>query len=453
MNSMSRPNASCAEWIAWQPEAKRAELLNELAPTEKDKDVLEYLWPFWARPKQLPPEWAWRIWLLLAGRGFGKTRCITEWARDRAHRLPGSRGAMVARTAADVRDVLVEGESGILAVSPKWFMPRYEPSKRRLTWPNGSTATLYSADQPDLLRGPQHHWAICDEMAAWCYIDDTWANLMLGLRLGNNPQCAVATTPRPIPTLRKLLVDPTVAVTRGSTYENRSNLALAFFTEIIQRYEGSRLGRQELNAELLENTPGALWTRDTLESTRVKVAPDLARIVVAIDPAMTANEESSETGIIVAGVDENKHGYVLDDVTLRASPAKWAEAAVLAFDKWNADRIVAEVNAGGDMIEYTVKMAARHLHSEGKRPTPHIPFKQVRASRGKHTRAEPVSTLYEQGRCHHVGMFAELEDQMCTWVPGESSPDRMDAGVWAFTDLLLTSAQSTGSSNMDFYGN
>lgn len=350
--------------------------------------------------------------------------------------MPGSRGALVARTAADTRDVLVEGESGILAVSPPWFMPVYEPSKRRVTWPNGSTATLYSADKPDLLRGPQHHWAIADELAAWRY-PEAWDMLMMGLRLGSRPRVLIATTPRPTKIIRELLKDPNCVVTRGSTYENRSNLAPAFFAQVIRRYEGTRLGRQELYAEVLDDVPGALWTRDVLDGSRVSQHPTLVRIVVAIDPAVTAVEEdSNETGIVVAGIDEQDHGYMLEDLSGIYSPAQWAEIAVLAYDRWQADRMIAETNQGGDMVEHTVRTAGRELAEQGKRKTRNVSFNQVRASRGKHTRAEPVSALYEQQRIHHVGMFPELEDQMCTWVPGEDSPDRMDAAVWAFTELM-----------------
>lgn len=408
--------------------------IQEMTPDEAR--YLLYDWSFWARPKQLPPSWDWRIWLLLAGRGFGKTRTITEWARERAKQMPKSRGALVAATAADARDVLVEGESGILAVSPDWFKPIYEPSKRRLTWPNGTVATIFSADEPDRLRGPQHHWALCDELAAWRY-PDAWDMLMMGLRLGDDPQCVVATTPRPTPLIRELIVDESVAVTRGSTYENRGNLAPAFFKQIIKKYEGTRLGRQELLAELLLDIPGALWTRETLEKHRKRTHPPLVRVVVAIDPAASASNVSSETGIIVAGVDGNGQGYVIDDLTLKDSPARWGEVAVMAFDHYQADRIIGETNNGGDMVEHVVRTAAEKLHRDGKRTSKEVSFKQVRASRGKHTRAEPVAALDEQGRIHHMGMFAQLEDQLCTWVPGEDSPDRLDARVWAFTELML----------------
>ncbi len=413
--------------------------------TPDEARYLLYDWSFWARPKQLAPDGDWRVFLILAGRGFGKTRAITEWARSRAEQMPGSRGALVAATAADARDVLVEGESGILAVSPDWFKPHYEPSKRRLTWPNGTVATIFSADEPDRLRGPQHHWALCDELAAWRYDRDAWDMLMFGLRLGDDPRCVVATTPRPTPLIRELIADESVAVTRGSTYENRANLAPAFFAQIIKKYEGTRLGRQELLAELLLDVPGALWTRDTLEKHRKRTHPPLVRVVVAIDPAASASDASSETGIIVAGVDSRDHGYVLDDLTLKGSPAQWGEAAVLAFDHYNADRIVAETNNGGDMVAHVVRTAAEKLYRDGKRPSKEVAFKQVRASRGKQTRAEPVAALDEQGRIHHVGLFAQLEDQLCTWVPGEDSPDRLDARVWAFTELMLAGEEAAAA--------
>lgn len=384
----------------------------------------------------------------MAGRGFGKTRGVTEWARAKAEKMPRSRGAIVSSTAADARDIVVEGESGILAVCPPWNRPKYEPSKRRLTWPNGTVATLYTADEPDRLRGPQHHWAVCDELAAWRYIQDAWDMLMMGLRLGKDPQCAVATTPRPIKLIRELLKDPTVAVTRGNTYENRGNLAPAFFTRILRKYEGTRLGRQELSAEILDDVPGALWTHAKLEENRKAHAPSLVRIVIGVDPAVTANAESSnETGIVVAGVDENDEGYVLDDLSGIHTPLEWAKLVIGAYDKYQADAVVGEVNQGGDLVKSNVAATAEIMFLKNERSTKEINFKAVRATRGKYVRAEPISSIDQQGRIHHIGMFATLEDQMCSWVPGEDSPDRMDARVWAFTDLMLG---DTGMSNEEF---
>lgn len=379
-----------------------------------------------ARPNQLPPEGDWRIWLLLAGRGFGKTRTICEFGIEQARTLPGSRGALVGATASDARDVLVLGESGILNISEPGFMPEYEPSKRLVTWPNGSMALLFSADEPRRLRGPQQHWAIGDELAAWRRTE-AWDMLLMGTRLGADPRIAVATTPRPIKIIKELLKDPACHVVRGTTFDNAANLAKPFLDDILRRYQGTRLGRQELEAAILDDAPGALWSRDNLEQNRVTEFPELRRVVVAIDPAVTSGDESNETGIVVVGVGQNDHIYVLDDVTLKASPMGWAKEAIAAFNKNNADRVIAETNNGGDMIEHTIRT------TEGGR---NIPFKQVRASRGKHTRAEPIAALYEQGRAHHVGTFGELEDQLCQWIPGDDSPDRLDALVWAVTELM-----------------
>lgn len=379
-----------------------------------------------AREKQLPPAGEWRIWLILAGRGFGKTRSVVEWALERARTQPGSTGVLAGATASDVYKVLVAGESGVLKSAPDAFRPLYNSSKSLLTFPNGTTAWLLSAEEPDRFRGLNTHWAACDELAAWRYAD-SWDQLLLGLRLGDDPRVAIATTPRPTLLIKQLLKDPTVAVTRGSTYENKANLAPAFLTTIVNRYEGTTLGRQELNAEILDDMPGALWKRTTIETERVTEVPELRRIVVAIDPAVTANAESAETGIIAAGVGEDGQGYILDDKTISASPDGWAKQAVALYHTLKADRIVAEVNNGGDMIEHTIRTVDSR-----------VAFTQVRASRGKHTRAEPVAALYEQGKVHHVGAFGLLEDQMCQWTPTDAdSPDRVDALVWALTELML----------------
>lgn len=377
-----------------------------------------------ARPNQRPPEGDWRIWLLLAGRGFGKTRTINEWALWQARTLPGSRGAIIAATAADARDVIVEGVSGILTVAREHERPHYKPSKRRLTWPNGTVATLFSAEEPNRLRGPQFHWAIGDEVAAWKY-PEALDMLMFGLRLGDDPRCALATTPRPTKQIRELIADPTTHVTRGSTYENKANLAPQFFAQIIAKYEGTRLGRQELNAELLDDVEGALWTLALIEAHRVTKHPPLTRVVVGVDPKASVLADS-ETGIVVAGLGVDGHAYVLDDASLNDTPERWASQVVSAYHRHKADRIVPEVNQGGDMVAATLRAI-----------DPTVPVRPVHASRGKVTRAEPVVTLYEQGRVHHVGVFAKLEDQMCSWVPGEASPDRMDALVWAITELMI----------------
>lgn len=395
-----------------------------MSPTEKA--ALHYDWTFWARSNQLAPDGEWRVWLLLAGRGFGKTRCGAEWIRAEVESGKRGRLALVAETAADARDVMVEGESGILAVSPPWNRPKYEPSKRRLTWSNGAVATTYSADDPEQLRGPQHDGAWCDEVAKWRYGQQAWDNLMLGLRLGGDPRAVVTTTPRPVELVRTLLAMPQTVVTRGTTYDNRINLAESFFTDILRRYEGTRLARQELYAELIEDNPDGLWRREQIERLRVLKAPNLQRIVVAVDPPASSGANSAEAGIVAAGIGEDGHGYVLADASVRATPDGWARAAVTLYHTLKADRIVAEANNGGEMVEMTLRMVDRS-----------VSYRAVHASRGKLTRAEPISALYEQGRVHHVGTFSELEDQMCQWMPGERSPDRMDALVWALTELMI----------------
>jgi phage terminase large subunit-like protein len=326
---------------------------------------------------------------------------------------------------------MVEGDSGILATAPPGKRPTYEPSKRKLTWPNGASALLFSAEEPERLRGPQCEAFWADEVAAWKYLRETWDQLMFGFRLGASPRGVATTTPKPLPLLRELLSMEGVVVTRGSTYENRDNLSPVFFQQIIARYEGSRLGRQELNAELLEDVEGALWSMGMIDALRRREHPKLTRIVVAIDPAVTSGADSDETGIVVAGLGEDGHGYVLEDLSGRWSPDTWAKKAVGAYRTQKADRIIGEANNGGDLVEVNIRTVDRSAA-----------FKKVHASRGKRTRAEPVAALYEQGKVHHVGGFAELEDQMSQWVPGTGvpSPDRMDALVWALTELMLQNA-------------
>ena len=405
------------------PESERQKILSDISDDEVQQ--LEYDWKFWARPNQLAPEGDWQYWLLLAGRGYGKTKTGAEWIRERVESGKARRIALVAPTAADARDTMVEGDSGILSVCPPWNRPEYEPSKRRLTWPNGAIALLFSAEEPDRLRGPQHDTAWCDEIAAWKYPEKTWDMLQFGLRLGDDPRAAITTTPRPIPLVKALLNDESTHVTRGSTYENLSNLASAFIDVIISRYEGTRLGRQELNAEILDDNPDALWTRQMIEDARISKVPNLLRIVVGVDPAVTSSDTSADTGIVVAAVDERGEYYVLGDYTIHATPKKWAQEIIAAYYKHSADRVIGEVNNGGELVEYTLRTI-----------DPNVSYRSVRASRGKQTRAEPISALYEQGKVHHVGSFPALEDQMCDWVPGEgSSPDRVDALVWALSEL------------------
>ena len=403
--------------------------------------ALFYDWEFWARPNQLPPEREreWSYWLLMAGRGFGKTRTGAEWVRHRVENGIAKRIALVAQTPADGRDVMVEGESGLLAVSPPWMKPDYQPSKRRVVWPNGSVATLYSGYEPDQLRGPQHDTAWCDELAAWQYPRETWDMLQMGMRIGANPQTCVTTTPRPIKVLKEILASKLTVMSRGTTYDNLANLS-PVFQDIIEKYKGTTLGQQELMAQLLEEMPGALWSRKMLEATRVKgkdgepaKPPTLTRIVVAIDPAITAHEESNETGIVSVGLGVDREGYVLRDVSGRLSPDGWAKRAVKLYHDSQADRIVAEANQGGDMVKHTIHTV------DGT-----VPVKLVRATKGKYTRAEPVAALFEQKKAHMVGMHEELEDQLCTWLPGENSPDRLDAMVWGYTELMLGQQRTRG---------
>jgi phage terminase large subunit-like protein len=386
-------------------------------------------WRSKARPSQLPPPGDWLGWLILAGRGFGKTRAGAGWVHELVETRTAGRIALVAATAADARDTLVEGVSGLLNTAPPWNRPVYEPSKRRVTWSNGAIATTFSSEEADRLRGPQHDAAWADELAAWQDPQAAWDMLMFGLRMGARPRWLVTTTPRPIPLLKELLARPNVVVTRGSTFENEANLAVTFLAAIKNRYEGTRLGRQELDAELLSDTPGALWSMDWLDRDRVTKLPELKRIVVAIDPAASNNDGSDETGIIVAGVGLDKQMYVLEDRSGRYAPAEWARKAIAAYRDWSADRVLAEVNNGGQMVEEVIRAV-----------DPHVSFKSVHASRGKVVRAEPIAALYEQRKVHHVGGFATLEDQMCNFTTDfnrkqAGSPDRVDALVWALTEL------------------
>lgn len=415
-------------WIESLAPTQRQSLKSQL--TNEEAATLLYDWERWARPSQLIPPGDWLVWLILAGRGFGKTRTGAESVRAEAEGDKSARIALVGPTAADVRDVMVEGESGILACSPPWCRPVYEPSKRRLTWPNGAMATTYSADEPDRLRGPQHSFAWGDEPASWRY-PEAWDMLQLGLRLGTRPRSVMTGTPKPIRLIRDLLRRSDCHVTRGSTYDNRSNLAKPFLDAIVKKYEGTRLGRQELYAEVLDDVPGALWTLRGLDDYRVAKAPDLVRIVVAVDPAITNGEDANENGIIVAGVSENGAAYILEDWSTRGSPDEWSRKAVAAYRKWDADCIVAECNQGGEMVERVIQSVDS------------VPVKLVRATRGKYVRAEPASALYEQGRVHHVGVHAALEEQMTSFTPERAadrsdgfSPDRVDALVWAITELF-----------------
>ncbi len=413
--------------LSSMPQDARRRLLAEMKDLRGEAAAAAlHMWPLWARDSQIAPPGGWSVWLLMAGRGFGKTRTGAEWVRSRVESGTAKRIALVARTPADVRDVMIEGDSGLLSVCPPSNRSKYEPTKRRLTWPNGAFALAFSSHEPDQLRGPQFDAAWCDELASWEYPRETWDNLMFGLRLGQRPQCVVTTTPRPLELLRELVDRDDVHVTRGSTYENRQFLAPSFLRQIERRYQGTDTGRQEIFAELLEEAEGALWRRDWISHT--ETAPDLNRIVIAIDPAMSSRPDSAETGIIVAGTDADLRGYVLEDGSGRMSPDEWARRAIDLYDRYSAGRIIGERNNGGDLVGSVLKTAS------GGRT---LPIRLVSASVGKYARAEPVAALYQQGRVSHVGSFPQLEDQLCTWEPGSStSPDRMDALVWALSDLI-----------------
>ncbi len=440
------------DWILSKPRAERIKLLSEIPPA----DALAILnnWKIWRRPDQTPPEGDWLVWLVMGGRGAGKTRTGAEWVREQVQ-LGYRRIALVAETAADARDVMVEGESGILSISHPgdrdihgrlMGVPLYEPSKRSLTWANGARAWTYNAREPGQLRGPQHDAAWADEIAKYRY-EDAWDQLMLGLRLGKNPRALATTTPRNRKFIREIISDEGTVLTGASTYANRANLAPKFVDRIIRRFEGTRLGRQELYGELLTDVVGALWSLDQIDQLRDEpMAPEAyRRIVVAVDPPGSSEEGSDEAGIVVAGIDVAERLCVLEDLSDRMTPDEWGRAAVLAYDRWMADKIVGERNNGGDMVAATVRNAADALFREGKRRSKHLAYRDVWASKGKAIRAEPISALYEQNRARHHGSFPALEDQMAAFtidfdrrVAGYS-PDRLDAMVWAATDLMLGS--------------
>ena len=384
-------------------------------------------WINTARPKQIRPQGDWLTWLLLAGRGFGKTRTAAEDIADYALWHPNETIAVVAATSSDLFKTCYKGSSGLLSVIPEVCIKRYVSAPYpEITLYNDTIIQGFTAEQPDRLRGPNFHRAWCDEVAAWRY-EEAWDMLMFALRLGDHPQVIVTTTPRPTKIIKDLAKARSTHITTGNTYENKDNLAPSFIAYLEEKYEGTRLGRQELHAEILSDNPGALWKRSQIDTTRIDSSPNYKRVVVAIDPAATSNPNSDETGIVVVGLGSNNHGYLLADLSVRGTPEEWARVAVNAYHEHKADRIIGETNNGGEMIETLLRMVDNS-----------IAYKAVHASRGKITRAEPISALYEQGRCHHVGYFPILEDQMCEYDPKTSkySPDRMDALVWGFTELM-----------------
>lgn len=416
--------------------AELERLKAELTPEEKA--ALLYKWSAWARAEQAIPPGTWDGWLIIAGRGWGKTKTGAETVRDEVESGRSGRLALIGETSADGKDVMVSGESGIIACSPPWNMPVFTASpgsgRPKLKWPNGAIATLYDAREPDQLRGPQHDFIWFDELAKYRYAQAVFDQAMFGLRLGDRPRWLATTTPRPIQLIKLLIRQNGVVVTYGKTTDNLANLSPSYQTNVIDRYKGTRLGRQELDAEILEDIPGALWTRRGLDEQRVDRAPGLSRLLVGVDPSISSGEKANETGIIVAGTSASMDGYVLEDWSAQGSPDQWARKVVAAYRKHNADGVIAEANQGGEMV----RMVLQSIE-------PNIPVKLVHASRGKYIRAEPISALYEQGRIHHVGTLPGLEDQMIAFTPDRAtdgtSPDRVDALVWVLTELFPTMAE------------
>ncbi|TKA95352.1 ATP-binding protein [Cereibacter changlensis] len=404
--------------------------------------ALPWMFEFWALPHQLPPEGAWKSWVIMGGRGAGKTRAGAEWVRAEVEGSapldPGRsrRVALVGETVDQVREVMVFGESGTLACSPPDRRPEWEAGRRRLVWPNGATAQVFSAHEPESLRGPQFDAAWADELAKWKKAEEAWDMLQFALRLGTHPRQVVTTTPRNVGVLKAILKNPSTVVTHAPTEANRAYLAASFLEEVRARYEGTRLGRQELEGVLLEEAEGALWTAARLEALRLDVAPRLSRVVVAVDPPVTGHGGSDECGIVVVGAvtegpPQDWQAVVLEDASVAAaSPDAWARAALAAVRRHGAERLVAEVNQGGDLVESVIRQI-----------DPLVPYRGVHATRGKVARAEPVAALYEQGRVRHLRGLAGLESQMCRMTlqgyEGRGSPDRVDALVWALTDLMI----------------
>lgn len=426
-----------SELLAWLLKLEEEERFAQLARlSEEEHKEFATHWRLWARRQQLPPESDWRLWLIMAGRGFGKTRAGAEWVRAIAEADPQARIALVGASLGEARAVMVEGESGLIAVSPPLRAPRFEPSLRRLIWDNGAQAMLYSAQEPESLRGPQQSHVWCDEIAKWDNAggkaERAWDNLLLGLRLGEQPRALATTTPRAVPLLRRLLAEEGLEITRGSTEDNKDHLPVRFLRDIRRTFGKSLLGRQELDGDLIEDLPGALWTRALLEERReVAASSPSARTVIGVDPPASAGGDAC--GIVVCAVCEDGIARVLADASVaRPSPERWARAVAQAARVWSADRVVAEANQGGAMVASVLRAADISL-----------PLKLVHASKGKVARAEPVAALYEAGRVRHAGCFPALEDELCGLIAGGGyqgptrSPDRADALVWALTELML----------------
>lgn len=461
---------SWVERLALLPEDERKAFYSRL--TEEQAKALRYEWDLWARPDQLPPEGFWRVWVLSAGRGAGKSRSGAEWVRKRGPK--GRVGMLVAANPRDARDFMLEGPSGVLTISPNHERPKYEPSKLLLTWPSGATAHVRSAEDPEGLRGPSLDWVWADEICKWAYQEATWHNLRMGLREGVNPQTVITTTPRPLPLFKKIvgldpvnpgrpLIEGTFVAQRVSTFRNAANLAPEFLQEMVDTYMGTTLGEQELMAVLVEDVEGALWNSAMIEADRLLPQPgahewtrnrfgflvpkwvSFTEIAVGVDPP---GSPTTECGIIVCGADAevNRSGFVLDDRSTTGSPGDWAKAVVRAYHDWQADVIVVEDNYGGDMVEHTVRTVEAWTENGVDYPSGRdVRIVRVHATRGKEVRAQPIVGKYEQHRVHHLGRFSLLEAEQTTWVPGtgQRSPNRLDGLVWALTRLLLGGGPST----------
>ena len=423
---------SNAEVLAALPKEERDDFIATLS--EDEVDALLNNWRgFLARPNQIEPGGDWDIWLVLAGRGFGKTRTGAEWIKEQVEN-GARRIALIAETQKDLEEVMIEGGSGILSVYPESERPLYRKKPVKLEFKNGAVALGYNATQPDQLRGPEFDCAWCDELAKWRYARQTWDQLQFGMRIGDKPRQIITTTPRPIELIKSIVSggEGKVHVTRGRTMDNASNLAKTFLKKIVNRYEGTRLGRQELNAEILGDLPGALWRLGDIDAYRVNEIPNnIRRTVISVDPAITNTEDSDYHGIIASGVSDENIGYVFEDASITGTPLDLARAAIQLYNKYSADCIVVEVNQGGDMVAQTIRSV-----------NPNVKIQEVRASKGKHIRAEPVAALYEQGRVKHVGAFPDLETQMSLMTTsgyeGDDSPDRLDALVWGLISLFPT---------------
>jgi phage terminase large subunit-like protein len=426
------------------PPAKRAQLLATIC--ERECEQIFYDWSLWARAEQKPPPGDWVIWLILAGRGAGKTRAGAEAVREWIKDFPIVN--LIGATAADVRDIMIRGESGLLACCPPRERPRYSRSAARLDWPNGAVSLLFSAEEPDRLRGKQHMKLWCDELAAWRK-PDTFDQAMLGLRIGDKPQAVITTTPRPTKIIKSLTAGKDTIVTRGSTFDNADHLAEAFLKRITARYEGREIGRQELFAEIVEEAPGALWTRALIERQRIAPADapsDYSEIVIAVDPPARSGPRADECGLVVAAKTAEGRYYVLADLTSQGeTPGQWGARVASAYRRFSANRVVAEINNGGEMVVDVLRQSA-----------PHLPVRSVTATRGKYLRAEPIAAAYERGLVFHVGALPKLEDQLCMMTPDFDaraagfSPDRADALVWAIADLLGLDRPGAGGM-FDFY--